>query len=109
MTSPRQLTALDTQFLAGEDGAAHGHFACVAMLDGSALPEQRLTIERLRATIADRVPATEALGLRLAKVPWSLDLPYWVPADEIDIGFTSAKRFCPRTPIITLWPRRPPS
>ena len=40
----RQLTAADAQFIAAEDGRAHGHFTGVAIYDPSTAPGGELTV-----------------------------------------------------------------
>ena len=81
----RQLTACDAQFIAGEDGSAHGHYAGVALYDPATSPGGELTVERLRAIVGARLHLMAPFRWRLAAVPFGLDLPYWAQVDDVDL------------------------
>ncbi len=81
----RQLTSLDTQFLAVEDGRAHGHVTGLGIYDPSTGPLGRLTREDVRDLVASRIHLLAPLYSRLAKVPFDIDYPYWTPDPELDL------------------------
>ena len=79
----RQLTSLDAQFLAIEDGRAHGHVSGLAVYgSGSALDA-----DRVRSLIAERIHLLPPFRWRLVTVPLGIDHPYWVEDDAFDLEF----------------------
>lgn len=72
----RQLTSLDSQFLALETRRQTGHVASVAILDQSTTPTGTLTIVDVQALITERLPQLPPLRWRLQPVPLGLDYPY---------------------------------
>jgi hypothetical protein len=50
-TPMRPLTSLDAQFLAMEDGHAHGHVGALAIYDPSTVPGGALTRSALKALV----------------------------------------------------------
>jgi diacylglycerol O-acyltransferase len=83
----RQLTSLDSQFLALETPRQSGHIASVAILDTSTTPSGSLTLGDIQALIADRLPLLPPLRWRLQEVPLGLDYPYWVDDIDFDLDF----------------------
>jgi WS/DGAT/MGAT family acyltransferase len=83
----RQLTSLDSQFLAIETPRQSGHVASVAILDTSTTPSGTLTLADIQALIADRLPLLPPLRWRLYEVPLGLDYPYWVDDVDFDLDF----------------------
>jgi WS/DGAT/MGAT family acyltransferase len=83
----RQLTSLDSQFLALETPRQSGHIASVAILDTSTTPSGSLTLGDIQALIADRLPLLPPLRWRLLEVPLGLDYPYWVDDVDFDLDF----------------------
>jgi diacylglycerol O-acyltransferase len=83
----RQLTSLDAQFLAIEDGRQYGHVSGLAVYDPSTAPGGVLDAERVRATIAERMHLLPPFRWRLAEVPFGLDHPYWVDDERFDLEF----------------------
>jgi diacylglycerol O-acyltransferase len=83
----RQLTSLDSQFLALETPRQSGHVASVAILDTSTTPTGTLTLGDIQALIADRLPLLPPLRWRLQEVPLGLDYPYWVDDIDFDLDF----------------------
>jgi len=81
----RQLTACDAQFIAGEDGRAHGHYAGAAIYDPATAPGGEVTVERLRAILGARLHLVPPFRWRLAEVPFGLDLPYWAQGDDVEL------------------------
>jgi len=83
----RQLTSLDAQFLAIEDGRHYGHVSGLAIYDPSLAPDGVLDAERVRATLAERIHLLPPFRWRLAEVPLGLDHPYWVDDERFDLEF----------------------
>lgn len=83
----RQLTSLDAQFLAVEDGRHLGHVSALSILDPSTAPGGRLTLKALRNLLAERLHLLEPFRWRLAPVPFGLDHPYWVEDPGFDLDF----------------------
>ena len=83
----RQLTSLDTQFLALEGPRQSGHVAGLAILDPSERPTGTLTAADIEALVLERLPLLPPLRWRLKEVPLSLDYPYWVDDADFDLHF----------------------
>jgi WS/DGAT/MGAT family acyltransferase len=83
----RQLTSLDAQFLALEDGRTHGHVSVLGLYDPLTISGARLDVALVRGLIRDRLHALPPLRWRLATVPLSLDHPYWVDEPAVDIEY----------------------
>jgi diacylglycerol O-acyltransferase len=83
----RQLTSLDSQFLALETPRQSGHVASVAILDSSTTPSGTLTLADVQALITERLPLLPPLRWRLQEVPLGLDYPYWVDDIDFDLDF----------------------
>ena len=83
----RQLTSLDTQFLAVEDGNTHGHVSGLGIYDPGTAPGAILTRDSLTALVAQRIHLLPPFRWRLVEVPLGLDHPYWVDAPDVDLEF----------------------
>lgn len=83
----RQLTSLDAQFLAVEDGRNHAHVSSLAVYDPSTAPGGKLTLDALRALIRERLHLTPPFRWRLVEVPLGLDYPYWIDDPDFDLEF----------------------
>jgi diacylglycerol O-acyltransferase len=92
----RQLTSLDSQFLALETPRQSGHIASVAILDTSTTPSGTLTLGDIQALVADRLPLLPPLRWRLLEVPLRLDYPYWVDDIDFDLDFHVRELGLPR-------------
>ena len=83
----RQLTSVDAQFVAAEDGCVHGHVTGLAVYDPAGSPSGRLTREDVCGIVAARIHLVEPFRRRLVTVPLGLDLPYWVEDPDFDLDF----------------------
>jgi diacylglycerol O-acyltransferase / wax synthase len=83
----RQLTSLDAQFLALENGHQTGHVGGLAILDPSTAPDGRFGCQEIRSLLRERLPVLPPLRWRLSEVPLGLDYPYWVEDTEFDLDF----------------------
>lgn len=83
----RQLTSLDAQFIAIEDGRTHGHVSGLGIYDPSTAPGGELTLKGITAMIEERLHLLPPFRWRLMQVPLDLDYPYWVEDPDFDIEF----------------------
>ena len=83
----RQLTSVDAQFLALEDGRNHAHVSSLAIYDPSTTPSGRLTLDAIRELVIARLHLLPPFRWRLAEVPFGLDYPYWVDDHDFDLDF----------------------
>jgi WS/DGAT/MGAT family acyltransferase len=83
----RQLTSLDTQFLALETARQTGHVGGLAILDTSTAPGGTLGCGDIQRLLAERLPLLPPMRWRLAEVPLGLDYPYWVEDEEFDLEY----------------------
>ena len=83
----RQLTSLDSQFLALESARQTGHVGGLAILNPETAPGGSLGCNDIQNLIAERLPLLPPLRWRLAEVPLGLDYPYWVDDEDFDLDF----------------------
>jgi diacylglycerol O-acyltransferase len=83
----RQLTSLDAQFIASEDGRTHGHVSSVAVLDPSTTSSGELSLHDITRVFAQRLHLLPPLRWRLVDVPLGLDHPYWLDDPHFDLEF----------------------
>ncbi len=83
----RQLTSLDTQFLAIEDGRQAGHVGSLGIYDPSTAPNGELTVDVMMRLLQDRMHLLPVLRWRLLEVPLGMDFPYWVEDQQFDLEF----------------------
>ncbi len=83
----RQLTSLDMQFLALENGRQAGHVGSMGIYDPSTAPNGELTIDVMMQLLQERMHLLPVLRWRLYEVPLSLDFPYWVEDRQFDLEF----------------------
>lgn len=80
----QQLSGLDNAFLVMEKENVQGHGGGICILES--LPgREPLTLDRLVATVEERLHLVPLFRLRLRTVPFGLDLPYWVETTRIDL------------------------
>jgi diacylglycerol O-acyltransferase len=91
----RQLTSVDTQFLAAEDGRTHCHVAAVSILDPSTTPTGTLTLEDVKRVFAERIHLLPPLRWRLVEVPLGIDYPYWYDDPDFDLEFHLRELYLP--------------
>jgi diacylglycerol O-acyltransferase / wax synthase len=83
----RQLTSLDTQFLAFEDRRNLGHVSGLAIIDPSTAPGGRFGLQQLCDLLSDRLHLLPPFTWRLAEVPLGLNHPYWVEDADFDLEY----------------------
>lgn len=92
----RQLTALDVQFLAMENGRVHGHVSMLAICDPATAPGGRLDAAAIRELVAERIHLLPPFRWRLVRVPFDLDHPFWIEDPAFDLDYHIRD--------ITIWP-----
>jgi diacylglycerol O-acyltransferase len=94
----RQLTGLDTQFLAMETPSQSGHVSMLMELDPSSRPGGQFTVEDIQALIAERLPLLPPFRWRLRTVPFGLDYPYWMDDPDFDLEYHVRELAIPAPP-----------
>jgi diacylglycerol O-acyltransferase len=82
----KQLTGLDSQFLAMETHTVFGHVGSVCILEPGAAGED-FTLDHLTRAIAARLPLVPLFRQRLVEVPLGLGPSYWIDDPDFDIEF----------------------
>ena len=82
----KQLTGLDSQFLAMETHAVFGHVGSVCILNPSTASED-YSLDYFTKAIAARLPLVPLFRQRLVEVPLGLDQAYWIDDPDFDIEF----------------------
>jgi diacylglycerol O-acyltransferase / wax synthase len=83
----RQLTGLDTQFLAIESDTTVGHVGGLAIFDPATAPGGTFGIAEVRAMLEERLHMLPPLRWTLVPVPMGLDRPYWKDDQAFDLDF----------------------
>ncbi|MDX1882206.1 wax ester/triacylglycerol synthase family O-acyltransferase [Mycolicibacterium sp. 120270] len=83
----RQLTSLDTQFLAMENQRVQGHVSVLGIYDAHTDCGRPLDAALVGELISRRLHLLPTFRWRLAPVPLSLDYPYWVDDGTFDIEY----------------------
>ncbi len=83
----RQLTGLDAQFLAMENGRVHGHVGLLAICDPSTAPGGVLDAASMKRVISERIHLLPPFRWRLVRVPFDLDHPYWIEDPDFDLDY----------------------
>jgi diacylglycerol O-acyltransferase / wax synthase len=91
----QQLTGMDASFLALETANTTGHVGGLSVLDPSTASEP-LTLARLTAVMAERLPLAPVLRRKLLNVPLGLDQPYWIDDGDFDIEYHVREIALPR-------------
>jgi WS/DGAT/MGAT family acyltransferase len=81
----RQLTSVDAQFVAAEDGRVHGHVTGLAIYDPADSATGALTTADVRRVVESRLHVVPLFRERMVRVPLGLDLPYWVEDPDFDL------------------------
>lgn len=85
-TEMRQLSSLDTQYLALENSRQTGHFAGLSICDPD--PQNRTpTAASVTELLRERIHLVPPLRWRLVQVPLGLDYPYLVSEDSVDLSY----------------------
>src|SRR3954467_15391534 len=91
----RQLTSVDTQFLALETSRQTGHVGGLAILDPSTAPGGKLELADMCRLMEERLPLLPPLRWRLVEVPFGLDYPYWLDDADFALDFPARELALP--------------
>ncbi len=83
----RQLTGLDSEFLAIEDDRNFAHVSGLAVLNPAEAPDGVLTLADLRQLVLERIHLLPPFRWRLEEVPFGLDHPWWIEDPDFDISY----------------------
>ncbi len=83
----RQLTGLDTQFLALESDTMTGHVGGLAVFDPTTAPGGRLGVAEVKAMLSERLHLLPPLRWQLVTVPFGIDRPYWADDPRFDLDY----------------------
>ena len=83
----QQLSGQDAMFLYGEMDNTPMHIGPVFIYDPSTAPGGLVRFKDVLRTFGERVHRSPVFTRRLAMVPFNLDHPFWVNADDTDIEF----------------------
>ena len=83
----RQLTSLDAQFLALENGRQTGHVGGLVILDTSTAPGGSFGCGDVKRLLEERLPLLPPMRWRLSEVPLGLDYPYWIDDPDFDLDY----------------------
>ena len=78
----QQLSGLDNSFLAMETPSFYGHVSSVSIFEPGSI-----TIEAVKALVAERIHLVPPFRRRLVEVPLGLDHPYWIEDPDFDLDF----------------------
>jgi len=83
----RQLTSLDSQFLALESNRQAGHVGSLGVLDQSTRPGGTIACGDIKDLLRTRLALLPPFRWRLVEVPFGLDYPYWIDDPDFDLDF----------------------
>lgn len=83
----KQLTGLDASFLYLETPNTPMHIGSLCIYDQSTAPGGHVRFKDILAFYEDRLHRAKVFRQRLAKVPMSLDHPYWIEDPDFDLEF----------------------
>jgi diacylglycerol O-acyltransferase len=96
LSTMRQLTSLDAQFLNVESPTTVGHVGSLILLDPSTAPDGEWTLESVRNVLEPRLHLADPFRQRLVSVPLGLGRPYWIDDPDFDIEFHLREVALPR-------------
>lgn len=85
-TGMERLSGLDASFLYLETPSLHMQVALALVFDPSTVPGG-YTFDRMKETIAERIPCAPVFRRKLVEVPFRLGHPVWVDDPDFDIDY----------------------
>ena len=82
-----QLSGMDASFLYLETGNTPMHIGSLAIYDQSTAPGGKVSFKEILRFFDERLHKAKAFRQRLARVPLSLDHPYWIEDPDFDLEF----------------------
>ncbi|NOX69663.1 MAG: wax ester/triacylglycerol synthase family O-acyltransferase [Gammaproteobacteria bacterium] len=83
----QQLSGMDSSFLYMETGSTPMHIGSLTIYDQSSAPGGQVTFKEILEFFSSRLHKARAFRQRLARVPLSLDNPYWIEDPDFDLEF----------------------
>ncbi len=83
----KQLSGMDNVFLRLEHGNQYMHVAGLGIYDPATAPGGKVRFKDILKFFESRLDAAPVFRRRLVTVPMSLDRPYWVEDDDVDVEF----------------------
>ena len=83
----KQLSGMDNVFLRLEHGNQYMHVAGLGIYDPATAPDGTVRFKDILKFFESRLDAAPVFRRRLVTVPMSLDRPYWVEDDDVDVEF----------------------
>jgi diacylglycerol O-acyltransferase / wax synthase len=83
----KQLSGMDNVFLRLEHGNQYMHVAGLGIYDPSTAPGGSVRFKDILKFFEARLDTAPVFRRRLVTVPMSLDRPYWVEDDDVDVEF----------------------
>jgi WS/DGAT/MGAT family acyltransferase len=83
----QQLTGIDTLFLTQETERTPLHISPLLIYDPSTAPGGRVRFKDILRLFENRLHLAPIFRRRLVEVPFGLDYPYWVEAEDFDLEF----------------------
>jgi WS/DGAT/MGAT family acyltransferase len=83
----QQLSGLDSSFLYMETGTTPMHIGSLAIYDQRTAPGGHVTFKEILKFFELRLHKARMFRQRLARVPLSLDHPYWIEDPDFDLEF----------------------
>lgn len=83
----RRLSPLDAQFLNVEDRVTFGHVGALIILDPADLPDDRLSLDSVRAVLEPRLHLATPFRQRLVDAPLGVGYPAWVDDADFDLEY----------------------
>ena len=83
----RQLTGLDAQFLAMENGRIHAHVGTIAIVDPATAKGGVFDAQTVKDMLRERIHLLPPFRWRLVRVPFDLDHPYWIEDPDFDLDY----------------------
>ncbi|MGB0906415.1 MAG: WS/DGAT/MGAT family O-acyltransferase [Maricaulaceae bacterium] len=82
-----QLKGDDALFIAMERPSSPTHVATVTIYDPSTAPGGFVRFKDILAFTESRLHLAKTMRQKIVKVPFNIDMPYWVEDDEFDLEF----------------------
>ena len=83
----KQLSGMDNMFLRMERGNQYMHVAGLGIYDPSTAPGGFVRFKDILQFFESRLDASPVFRRRLVTVPFSLDRPYWIEDEHVDVEF----------------------
>ncbi len=83
----QQLSGMDASFLYLEAGNTPMHIGSLAIYDQSTAPGGKVSFKEILQFFDERLHKARSFRQRLARVPLSLDHPYWIEDPDFDLEF----------------------